>query len=79
MNRERQLLKRWLIDFGKIHPDVELLKDTQALLAQPERESINLDKVDKDLEICGMSEDYRNGYSDGIVFAEIENWMRGII
>ena len=38
MSKERELLKRWLIDFGKIHPDVELMKDTQTLLAQPEQE-----------------------------------------
>ena len=37
MTKERELLKRWLIDFGKIHPDVELLKDTKELLAQPEQ------------------------------------------
>ena len=36
MSKERELLKRWLIDFGKIHPDVGLIKDTKELLAQPE-------------------------------------------
>jgi hypothetical protein len=36
MNVERELLKRWLIDFGKIHPDVGLIKETKELLAQPE-------------------------------------------
>ena len=38
MSKERELLRRWLIDFGKIHPSVELLRDTQELLAQPEQE-----------------------------------------
>ena len=38
MNKERELLKRWLSDFGKIHPDVGLIKDTKELLAQPEQE-----------------------------------------
>ena len=28
------------IDFGKIHPDVGLLKETKELLAQPEQEPI---------------------------------------
>ena len=37
MSKERELLKRWLIDFGKIHPDVGLLKETKELLAQPEQ------------------------------------------
>ncbi len=40
MSKERELLKRWLIDFGKIHPDVELMKNTQTLLAQPEQEPV---------------------------------------
>ena len=56
------------------------LKDGDKLyLAPPKREPIDLDQVDKHLKICDLSEDYRNGYSDGIVFAEIEHWMRGII
>ena len=38
MSKERELLKRWLIDFGKIHPDVGLIKETKELLAQPEQE-----------------------------------------
>lgn len=42
MSKERELLKRWLIDFGKIHPDVELMKDTQTLLAQPEQELLDI-------------------------------------
>ena len=37
MSRERELLKRWLIDFGKIHPDVGVIKETKELLAQPEQ------------------------------------------
>lgn len=37
MSKERELLRRWLIDFGKVHPDVELMKNTQELLAKPER------------------------------------------
>jgi hypothetical protein len=40
MSKERELLKRWLIDFGKIHPDVGLIKDTKELLAQPEQEPL---------------------------------------
>lgn len=40
MNVERELLERWLIDFGKIHPDVGLIKDTKELLAQPEQEPV---------------------------------------
>ena len=42
-------------------------------VARPKRGSIDLDEVDKHLKICGLSEDYRDGYSDGIVFAEIEH------
>ena len=40
MSRERELLKRWLIDFGKIHPDVGVIKETKELLAQPEQEPV---------------------------------------
>ena len=110
MNVERELLKRWLIDFGKIHPDVGLIKETKELLAQPEqpeqepvawkvidgtngkymfsrikptersykydvviplytappkRESLGLEIAD----VCG-SEDYREGFKDGALYAE---------
>ena len=47
MSKERELLKRWLIDFGKIHPDVGLIKETKELLAQPEQEPIE----DGELEV----------------------------
>jgi hypothetical protein len=40
MSKERELLKRWLIDFGKIHPDVGVIKETKELLAQPEQEPL---------------------------------------
>ena len=43
MSKERELLERWIIDFGKIHPDIELMKETKELLAQPEQESANFD------------------------------------
>ena len=48
--------------------------------APPKREPIeliDLDKVDKHLEICDKSEEYRDGYSDGIVFTERHHGMRG--
>jgi hypothetical protein len=38
MSKERELLKRWFSEFGKIHADIKLLRDTQTLLAQPEQE-----------------------------------------
>ena len=44
---------------------------------QPEPELLDLDKVDKHLEICDKSEEYRDGYSDGIVFTERHHGMRG--
>jgi hypothetical protein len=37
MSKERELLKRWFSEFGKIHADIKLLRDTQTLLAQPEQ------------------------------------------
>ena len=37
MSKERELLKRWFGEFGKIHADIKLLRDTQALLTQPEQ------------------------------------------
>ena len=43
----------------------------------PKREFIDLDQVDKHLQICDLSEDYRDGYSDGIIFAEREHKIRG--
>ena len=36
----------------------------------PKRDPIDLDQVDNHLKICDLSEDYRDGYSDGIIFAE---------
>ena len=53
---------------------------SKELLDQPEQtkqELIDLDKVDKHLEICDKSEEYRDGYSDGIVFTERHHGMRG--
>jgi len=44
---------------------------------QPKKEFIDLDKADKHLEICDKSEEYRDGYSDGIVFAERHHAIRG--
>ena len=38
MSKERELLKRWFSEFGKIHADIKLLRDTQALLTQPEQQ-----------------------------------------
>lgn len=40
MSKERELLLRWLNDFGNIHPYIGLLKDTKELLAQPEEEPV---------------------------------------
>jgi len=37
MSKERKLLERWFDEFGKIHADIKLLRDTQTLLAQPEQ------------------------------------------
>ena len=37
MSKERELLERWFSEFGKIHADIKLLRDTQTLLAQPEQ------------------------------------------
>ena len=48
MSKERELLKRWLIDFGKIHPDVGLIKETKELLAQPEQEPVAWMLIDKE-------------------------------
>ena len=38
MSKERELLKRSFSEFGKIHADIKLLRDTQTLLAQHEQE-----------------------------------------
>ena len=77
MSKERELLYRWYrgardrVDFN------ELYDTTVKLLTQPEPELLDLDKVDKHLEICDKSEEYRDGYSDGIVFTERHHGMRG--
>ena len=47
------------------------------LAAQPESKPIDLDQIDKHLEICDHSEEYKDGYSDGIVFAERHHAIRG--
>ena len=46
-------------------------------LAPPKRDPIDLDQVDNHLKICDLSEDYRDGYSDGIIYAEREHKIRG--
>jgi len=60
MSRERELLKRWLIDFGKIHPDVGLIKDTKELLAQPEQEPTTRHALDS----YWNQEAYQRGYAE---------------
>lgn len=68
MTKERELLKRWLIDFGKIHPDVELLKETKELLAQPEQESVyqKLSRIEDGVEVEILpSELWQDGYEAG--------------
>lgn len=37
MSKERELLKRWVLNFGHIHPDIKVLKETKELLDQPEQ------------------------------------------
>jgi hypothetical protein len=95
MSIERELLKRWLFDFGKIHPDVGLIKATKELLAQPEQEPTTRHALDsywnqeayqrgyaeaklklkreplglEIMDVCG-SEDYREGFKDGALYAE---------
>ena len=65
MNRER------LIE--ALETALAALKQPTVTFTPPKREPIDLDQVAKHLKICDLSEDYRNGYSDGIVFAEIEH------
>ena len=38
---------------------------------------INLDEVDAHWMLCDKSEDYRDGYCDGIIYAEREHKIRG--
>jgi len=49
------------------------LKQPTISFTPPKREPIDLDQVDNHLKICDLSEDYRDGYSDGIIFAEKEH------
>ena len=68
MSKERELLKRWLIDFGKIHPSVELMKETQNLLAKPEQESVyqKLSRIEDGIEVEILpSELWQDGYESG--------------
>lgn len=68
MSKERELLKRWLIDFGKIHPSVELMKETQNLLAQPEPEGVyqKLLRIEDGIEVEILpSELWQDGYETG--------------
>ena len=38
MNKERELLKKWVSQFGNLRHDFNLLTETKELLAQPENE-----------------------------------------
>ena len=58
---------------GLTHDDYEYLLNQM----EQTREPIDLDQVDKHLKICDLSEDYRDGYSDGIIFAERYHKIRG--
>lgn len=50
----------------------------EELTTKPEKKIIDLNIVDKHLEICDLSEDYKDGYIDGIVYAEREHGIRGL-
>lgn len=67
--------KHKLIEALQIALD-ELTKPT-ITFTPPKLELIDLNMVDEHLRKCDLSEDYRNGYSDGIVFAEREHGIRG--
>lgn len=71
MNKERELLKR--IVKANIIDYITIIEEAEEILAQPEQGPIDLDQVDNHLKICDLSEDYRDGYCDGVVFAEREH------
>lgn len=71
MSKEREFIRLWYenIELWKVH--------AEELLAQPEKKIIDLNMVDNHLDICNLSEDYKDGYVDGIVYAEREHGIRG--
>ena len=90
MSKERELLKRILKfivpgeDNESLDYDLLLYSQILDLLAQPEQKPltinenlIDLNQVDKHLVLCDKSEDYRDGYCDGIIYAEREHDIRG--
>lgn len=84
IRRERELLKKWLIDFGVVHPSVELMKETQELLAQPEkapitqREPLSEATIEYYLERLGSNSIWESGFLSGVGWAEKAHGITGI-
>ncbi len=56
----------------------ELMYRYQALYTKTrKREPLDLDQIDRHLEINDYSDEYRYAYCEGIIFAEREHGIRG--
>jgi len=53
----------------------ELRKELK--LGEQKVELLDLDQIDRHLVLCDKSEDYREGYCDGVIYAEREHDIRG--
>ena len=74
MSKERELLKRWLAgEANQIPTHVPLLIETQNLLAQPEHSEKGLKENISQMAV----EIYREGFKDGVRFAENHHGIGG--
>jgi len=80
MNEERELLERWVSQFGNLRHDFNLLTKTKELLAQPEpiKEREVLGKIISTDDACNWNltvdalKDYDHVYVNGIRYTEYQ-------
>ena len=67
-----------MVETREVNLESDNYVNIRPLYLEPtKRDPIDLDQVDNHLKICDLSEDYRDGYSDGIIFAEREHGIGG--
>ena len=73
MSKERELLEKWVSQFGNLRHDFNLLTETKELLAQPEqpkRSPLTEAEISKTLKLSRRSTEWDYGFEAGVRFAE---------
>ena len=73
MSKERELVEKWVSQFGNLRHDFNLLTETKELLAQPEqpkRSPLTEAEISKTLKLSRRSTEWDYGFEAGVGFAE---------